>query len=141
VSRGRYTLLTITRRGCPRRVQALAMRTLRKLERVSELRHHMTVLIVKEPAVATGPPPHGAGTGFACFDPHRVTMTVCAGMVRLLMTEHSYSRRDADAAFVETLCHEWAHYEQFRNAKRLQERGIGVRARALMAAIDARPRR
>jgi len=30
-----------------------------------------------------------------------------------------------------TLCHEFAHYEQFRDGRRLQERGVKVRAENL----------
>lgn len=37
-----------------------------------------------------------------------------------------------------TVAHEWAHYEQFRDGKPIQKRGVVVRTRTLLRLIEGR---
>lgn len=44
-----------------------------------------------------------------------------------------------DRELPETVAHEWAHYEQYRDGREVQERGVAVRARSLLRKASASP--
>jgi predicted SprT family Zn-dependent metalloprotease len=46
--------------------------------------------------------------------------------------------REWPAFLTEIIAHELAHYEQFRDGRKLQERGIAVRTRTLVQEIRTR---
>jgi len=65
---------------------------------------------------------------------HAEKRLIClgTGLAELCQQQFGDNRRNACMAVIETLAHELAHYEQFRDGRPLQERGVGVRAKSLM---------
>lgn len=49
----------------------------------------------------------------------------------MMQKEVGDTRAEAIAAVLTNFLHEWAHYEQYRDGKPIQERGVNVRAKSL----------
>lgn len=81
-----------------------------------------------------------SGFGFGVFVPPRrksdpPRIAVAAGLADLCEAAGE-SRADALLAVLHTFLHEFAHYEQWRDGRTLQERGVNVRARSLLRSIE-----
>jgi hypothetical protein len=102
-----------------------ARRAMRRLvaaaPRVTPIRHPIRVFIA--PAATVQHP--GGGIGFGCFGP-------CKGRPEIWMGGRPPVKKWVEAWLREVLAHELAHYEQFRDGHRLQERGVAVRTRTLV---------
>lgn len=75
-----------------------------------------------------------SGYGFAAFQ-------VCDGKIEIFLAGHplpDITYKEWLDCLKESLCHELAHYEQYRDKKPLQERGVRVRARSLLRSLGWR---
>ena len=115
-----------------RRAEHIARQTIGHLQAISPARHTVRVRVSAAHAVTseTGAA-NEVGVSFGVFTIQTREIRLAAGMVRHLMREHKLTRTEAESAFMEVVCHEWAHYEQFRDGRPVVERGVGARARVL----------
>lgn len=91
-----------------------------------KLNHPLTVRVV--PAQVIGTQEVGFGFGLFEYDKKGKDLTI-------MLSGHQLPDLQYDEwieMIMEALCHELAHYEQFRDGKKVQERGVRVRARNLM---------
>lgn len=115
-------------------VRAVVERMVRAAEKVTPIRHPLTVHVAPAPAVRGGD--DGIGFGFTQVD----TRTPGAPVHIALAGEPPDGCESPEdiADFLEsTFAHELAHYEQHRDGKPLQERGVEVRARNLRRLMGA----
>lgn len=124
-------------RGVPADVKAKLLDTLAGLRRLIPVQHMLRIRVVPNPAVSCvtkrGGPPDGVG--FGVFVPHLRQIVVASGLAREVQRGGS-SRKDGLRAIAETLCHEFVHYEQFRDGKPLTDRNVERRAAALLRRIE-----
>jgi len=94
------------------------------LDAVSPATHDIEITVVPAPVVTDGD-----GFGFAAFyiDDGRPKMCIAGEKV------DEITRDDWLADMLPSdVAHEWAHYEQWRDGRPVQERGVAVRARTLL---------
>lgn len=71
------------------------------------------------------------GYGFAAF-------VVNKGDVKIYLAGHQVPDMTYSEwleVLMESLCHELAHYEQYRDGKEIQERGVAVRTKSIMRRL------
>jgi hypothetical protein len=121
-----------------------------RLIEASPLRHRIHLNVVGAEVIDIRQPSmrqHGyEGLAFGgLIEPkHRrapVSIYVATGIYHTMRRRYKLSRKQAESGLLEILCHEWAHYEQHRDGRRIQERGVAVRARSLATAILGVPSR
>jgi hypothetical protein len=96
---------------------------------VVDIRHRLNFFTVPAQTVS-----HGKGVGFAAFHiVRRVPEIVIADQ----KPERGMSDNDHAMFLIEHAAHELAHYEQWRDGRKLQERGVEVRARTIKAKLLA----
>jgi hypothetical protein len=92
------------------------------------LRHRLRIRVVPAKVVGDGK----SGFGFGCF-------RVVRRAPEIWLAGERPERTVTDAEWAEmlttTFAHELAHYEQWRDGRPLQERGVAVRARSIVAAM------
>ena len=111
-------------------VRKRARQTIAALRPLIHLEHEIDVQVV--PGVVIKMP--GGGLGFGVFRFERcsgITIFI-AGMAPPV---DFMKRSDWLSQVREVICHEFVHYEQYRDGKRLSERGVRVRARNLVKLI------
>lgn len=98
-----------------------------------DFRHAVKIHVVPSRVVGDQPP-FGRlhGVGFGAFAIRRGKPSIWIAGIR---QEGCITDDEHREMLLRVLCHELAHYEQWRDGKRLQERGVGVRARSLMKKI------
>jgi len=111
-------------------VRAVVERMVRAAERVTPIRHAITVHIAPAPAIRAG------DSGEVGFGYTQVDTRTPGAPVHIALAGDGPPLHEDDPVAVEdfllsTFCHELAHYEQHRDGKPLQERGVEVRARNL----------
>jgi hypothetical protein len=103
--------------------------------------HRLEVLVVPNPAVVKeggfgfGVFHTAAGIGHARYD---ARIVIAAGLAEITQADAGATRTEGVRAVVETLLHEWVHYEQFRDGRPITERGVQVRARNLYGRFARR---
>lgn len=113
----------------PRNVRRVVTRLCQELQRATSVPHEVEVIVVPAPAVSR---PDGA-CGFGGFAP-------ADGRIYLAgQRPPDVSSAAWQDLVAETLCHELAHYEQWRDGRELTERGVAVRARNLLAKTSYQP--
>jgi hypothetical protein len=108
--------------GVSKRMCKFLTRAGEMLTYLVEIKHPVEVNVVPHPSIIAG-----NKVGFGMFDHQELTIYVGAGMADL----PNCNRNDV----LETLCHEAVHYEQYRDRRPIQERGVSVRARNLTTKI------
>ncbi len=124
--------------GVPADVRRELRRVASLFPEVSRVRHRISVVVAPAPAIS-GP---DGGVGFGAFlCPARKRYS---GPLRIYIAGRpmgyksaGVGRREAVHAVGESLLHELAHYEQYRDGRTVQERGVEVRAKSLYRLIDA----
>lgn len=102
----------------------------RKLQKISEVKHYLRIEIIPDEKIIH---PCGELAGIFYRDRrNRPRIIIAAGIVDFWKQYGFDSYRDAVEAINDTLCHEWVHYEQYRDKKPVIERGVSVRARNLL---------
>ena len=134
--------ITLLFRGrVSRDIRAELRRLAEAIPAVSPPRHRIQVNVVPNPCV--GGPEDGYGFG-ACLTPGAAGATVkgfdvgiyvAAGLAEICQ-QHGDSRAEAVGMVAHTFLHEYAHYEQFRDGRPVQERGVNVRARTLARRLS-----
>lgn len=121
-------------RGVARDVRTAIATTLEGLCLLSPVRHRLRVRVVPHPTVASVSERDGRqlGIGFGVFCPELRLIVVCGGAAALVKP-----RRDGVRVVAESLCHEFVHYEQFRDDKPLTDRNVARRAASLLRRIEA----
>jgi len=98
----------------------------RRLARVTEIKHSLTVIVYPRATLTIN-----GDAAFGAFEAGLQTIWVPGDMRKLKSILKTRSDCPAIEMAVETLCHEIAHYEQWRDGRKLQERGVAVRTRTL----------
>lgn len=101
---------------------------------IIRIEHPLPIMVCDAPAVATP-----TGYGFGVFQVHRNKCEIfIAGS---LLDEHDKPLEQAENAeqVLQSLAHELAHYEQWRDGRNLTERGVAVRARGILRAFKRHP--
>lgn len=114
-------------KGVEKKVQLIIRRLVVGVERSIRIDHKLIINIVPAPAVAS--PDGGVGFGATVFPK-------CEMWIAGVVPEECAN--EAVHFLSLTLAHEFAHYEQFRDSRKIQERGVSVRARTLQKYILAR---
>ncbi len=110
----------------PRYAEAHMRKLAVAAERSGMVATPIRLVLVAAPAVTT---PYGKGVGFG------LTMTGNHGVViavACLPPREMRTRSERLEYLTHTFAHELAHYEQHRDGRKLQERGVEVRARTIM---------
>lgn len=110
----------------------------RWLRRQVEFRHPVRVTVV--PHVTVLGPDDGAA-GWAVFEIPSpdyapgdvIRIYLGAGQVEVLERHYAFRRVDSRAKLLHDLAHEVVHYEQWRDGREVNERGVNRRAAALVA--------
>jgi hypothetical protein len=102
-----------------------------KLVKTSPPKHEIIIYVVSEQAIDDGNRVSFGVFGH-CGRSEKLAIYVAAGAAEVVQ-EKGGTRATGVADVVDTLRHEWAHYEQFRDGKKLQERGVAARARGKLA--------
>jgi hypothetical protein len=112
------------KRVCPRLASAIR-RFLKSVAGVTEIRHWLPVSLVPAPTLQA---PDGA-LGFAVF-------VVDPKGARILVAGENPFEDCPEREFIEStlhnVAHEIAHYEQWRDGRKVQERGVNLRATNLL---------
>lgn len=117
--------------GKPRaRDVKLARDFLRRLEGVTEIQHYVRVRLVPVAVVYVD----GCERGFGVFVnfPRRLPIIYIGTGYRELKKHVGMTEDEFEEHLRHNLAHEVAHYEQWRDGKKLQERGVNVRATNLV---------
>lgn len=105
------------------------------LERVSPPAQRIDICLAPAPAVSCGDDPTSA-FGFFAWPPDRrkgiLQIGIAGQMPAAWCKETGAPRSEGITALLETICHEYAHYEQYRAGREPSERGVDVRARNLL---------
>jgi len=97
---------------------------------VIEIRHRLMVSIVPGVVVCHG---KSKTSGFGVFDSVNIRIFIAGiPLPRSEMTRAEWIRNAKH-----TIAHEFAHYEQFRDGRRLTERGVESRARKLVRMVES----
>lgn len=110
----------------------VAMRTISAaaplIPKATRMAHRLRLFVVPAPTVTD----NRGGFGWGAF-------RICRGLPQIWIAGQKHSRLIGDKShaqhLIETLSHELAHYEQWRDELRLQERGIAPRAKRIAAAL------
>lgn len=95
-----------------------------------DFKHSITLIVV--PAQVVGDPKNGEPCGFGAFD-YRDEKDL-----KIWLAGHQLPDLEYDEwleALTSNLAHELAHYEQYRDGKTIQERGVEVRAKRLVERL------
>lgn len=122
----RKRLDLIFHEGVAKDVRAVVMAFVARLSRVVTVKHRVPIHIVRGVVVQ-----HSGVNGFALFTCGRGKPQIYAAGIPLPRSE--MTRAEALTVLKQNIAHEVAHYEQFRDGKKLTERGVESRAMALMA--------
>lgn len=117
-------------RPIDRTVRALAAKAFGWYSVNFDVPHHVRVLVVPAPCIVD----RNHGSGFGVFSTR--TITVRDRRVRPMIGIAGHCPQGCEyedwlQTLPETIFHEIAHYEQFRDGRKLQERGVAKRALAL----------
>jgi hypothetical protein len=116
--------------GVPRWVRRETQRVLEGLRVLSPATTPVHVDVVPAPSVADGQGGYGFGATVIGISKTPVRIYI-AGQLGAVKGDHRLSQRTIRRYLGETICHEWAHYEQFRDGRPVIERGVRVRAASL----------
>lgn len=98
------------------------------------IEHPLPVIVVPAPVVATPD-----GYGFGVFVGHRGKCHIwLAGALRD-EKQNYLAKSENTKQVLQSLAHELAHYEQWRDGRKLTERGVAVRARGIIRAFKRHP--
>jgi len=116
------------KKGVTPPIRKYAQDFIKKAYKVFKWAHPVKILIVPAPVVTD----NYGNYGFGAFLYNGDDLTIIlAGEV---LPDMNYS--EWLSLFKESFCHEFAHYEQYRDGKPLQERGVAIRARNLMEILN-----
>lgn len=123
--------------GIPARTRHHVGRLVAWLRETQRVEDGLIVALRPEPAVEGG-----GGIGFASISLPRVTvdrapgrfiwMPVGCGFVEVAVEEWGETEAEALNGLLHNILHEFAHYEQYRDGREVQERGVNVRATSLL---------
>jgi hypothetical protein len=122
--------------GCPLDVARAVKRAARLVKRVSPVRHYLTVGIAPHWAIEG---PGGLLCAGVFAEPKRgyhPRILLAAGAAAWWQGEWGWTRRRSVREMAYRFLHEYAHYEQFRDRRPIQERGVNVRTESLMKLIE-----
>lgn len=112
-------------------VEQIFRTVISKLNSISEIPEEVELLLVPGASVAVN---DGAGFGvFICYDHYKaiaIAGKYCNEMKKDL------SRKEWLEILPETIAHEWAHMEQWRDGKPLNHKGIDKRVKQLLNSIN-----
>lgn len=124
----------VVKRGVPRWIELECWRTFTALLDISPPTKPVEVFIVPAPAVTI----HGR-TGFGATRVQKNgrgrARIYIAGDYTEVMRDHKIPKPQARKDIGETLAHEWAHYEQWRDGRPIIERGVRMRAANLYRRV------
>lgn len=90
--------------------------------------HFVTIVVCPAPVVSDD----GFAYGFGAFNKSRRQPEIwMGGDYSTLIEQGMMKPSEAGCCFISTLLHELAHYEQARDKKKVQEKGVAVRTRTL----------
>jgi len=118
--------------GVPAYVAREAQRFAAKVAHVVRIEHPLMVEVVPAEVLTDGH--KGYGFGLFYFDKLSIPSIALAGDLRSIVTECGKS--EALGHLRQTFAHELAHYEQWRDGRKVQERGVEVRARNIVRLCD-----
>jgi len=99
--------------------------------RLIQVPHFLPVHVVPAPAVSDGE----GGYGFAAFAWRPTPRVFLAGDVKEIAAGTSMDHQEALEMLEESFIHELVHYEQWRDGRKIQERGVAVRTRNIHRKI------
>lgn len=112
-------------------VEKLFRSTIAALKSISKPLNGLECHLVPAPSVSVG-----SGYGFGVFVVRKnFCMIAIAGKYSNEMKTNGLSRRDWLASIPETIVHEWAHMEQWRDGVELSHKGIDKRTKELLVEI------
>lgn len=111
----------------PVRALAIVKRVVRFFAQESEVRHAVHVLVAPAPSLKM---PNGFFTFGVFTKPNRRGDRVVIGIAGTMPRQ----------GLAETVMHELVHYEQWRDKRKLQERGVRLRSTALVLKMQGRRR-
>jgi len=110
-------------------------RFVRKAEKELNIKHRVRVMVVPAPVIEGEP----GKFGFGCFVPGAPNKKFdCQIVLAGDLDEVGLKVSEQHEFIEETLAHELAHYEQWRDGKPLQERGVRVRGKNIERVIKSR---
>ena len=119
--------------GVPAYVGKIALEFAAPAEQVLRVDHAILIDVV--PAQKLTDPRGKLAVGIFYFDRHGEPTISLAGDLRKSVERWGQDR--ALGEFVHTFAHELAHYEQWRDGRIVQERGVEVRARNIVKLCEA----
>ena len=108
-------------KGVPRATEAAVLKLAKRLEKATQIKHPVPVFVT---AMEVIPGAHDEHGNFWYCDSDNQCWISLAGLAKRSTVESTFA-------------HEVAHYEQWRDGKPVQERGIEVRARTLLKLAKA----
>lgn len=120
--------------GVPRYVAREAERFVSLVQLVVRVEHAVLVDVV--PAFVVTDPQGRHAFGLFYFERYNEPSIAVAGDLRPIVAKHG--RGEALEMFRDTLAHELAHYEQWRDGRKVQERGVNVRAKSIVRKVAAK---
>ena len=119
--------------GVAKDVGCFAIETVAELRRLIECRHKLTVQVVPGQVVCVRDGTRSV-SGFGVFTTtYKHPRIFIAGTP---LPRREMSREEWLYGTRVVICHEFAHYEQFRDGRKLNERGIEQRAKKLAALVE-----
>lgn len=94
-----------------------------------KIHHNLEIDVANESYVHIGKEKKAVGV-FGLFKNTKPRILICANLRK--HAKNGYSGKELDYLIWFVFFHEFAHYEQFRDNKTLQERGVAVRTRSLV---------
>jgi hypothetical protein len=123
-------------KGVPADVAEAMRAAVARLPAVSPVRHRLTVKVIPQLSITDESfRRHAHACGVFIWGRGGPVIGMAAGAVLVWEMAYSWSRRYAVRRLVFNLCHEFAHYESWRDGKPVTERGVTVRARTLLRRL------
>lgn len=101
---------------------------------IVEFKHFVQVVVCPSPVVTDG-----RTCGFGAFNRSRTRPEIwMGGDYSSIVEQGMMEQSEVGCCLISTLLHELAHYEQARDGRKVQERGVAIRTRSLCRAFLSR---
>lgn len=121
--------------GVPKYAAEAVRKAVRRAAAVMAVRHRLTVHVVPAPVVIE---PHWDAAGFGCFMSGSGRIYI-GGLSPSVFRLQGATHTEAVFGIAETVFHELVHYEQWRDGKPMNHRGLQQRVNALMRETGYAP--